>query len=71
MNITLTLPDQQVPRLQHALGLVLNLGRDATGSEAKSYIIQQLVDVVHRTERQEAINDALQTVVEPTDLNVT
>ena len=60
MNITLTIPDAQAPRITRVLGLQLGLKnpdgtpRSATLAEAKGWMAARLRDVVRSYELNEA-----------------
>lgn len=56
-DLTITVPDPQVPRVQAAVGLYLGLGRDATAQEVRNF----LVDTLKQTVRKGEVGDAAQT----------
>lgn len=67
-ELTITVPDPQVPRIQAAFGTRLglvdgaNLPRDATTEEVRQQLIQHLQGVVLAEERKPAIEAAADAV---------
>lgn len=53
-DLTITLTAGQAARVAHALGVIRNLGRDATLGEAKTEVVQYLRGLVEQVEIQEA-----------------
>jgi hypothetical protein len=53
-TISVTISDQNATQLQHAAGVAMTLGRDATGAETKAFIIQSWKNLVQSFEAAEA-----------------
>lgn len=51
VQITITVPEAQVPRVRAAFTRVLGLSQPATGADIKGYIISKLKQVVRAAER--------------------
>lgn len=68
-ELTITVPDPQVPRVQAALGNVLSLvdgngdRRDATAEEARQFLVDELKNIVAAHERAVAASVATGAVV--------
>lgn len=69
-QLTITVPDAQVPRVQTAFGAVLDLRdgngdlRDATADEVRQYLVDKLKQIVRLHESQEATETAVAAVVD-------
>lgn len=57
-DLTITVPDPQVPRIQDAIGYQLQLGRPATTEEVRQFIVLQLTNAVRAAEIAEARDSA-------------
>ncbi len=58
-DLTLTLNDAHVPRIQAAFGTVLGLDGDATAEDVRQHLIAYMKDVVERHERRAMAPDPL------------
>lgn len=59
-ELTITVPDPEVPRVQTAMGILLGFvdgnddPRDATAEEVRQYLVDKLIGVVKKQEQREA-----------------
>lgn len=69
-QLTITVPDPQVPRVQAAMGKLLELRdgngdiRDATAEEVRQYLVDKLKQVVFTQEKRDAAGAAEAGVTE-------
>ena len=59
MDITITIPDEQIPRVRAAFTFALELDEPATLADLKSYIITDLKQLVRNAEQRKAAQEAV------------
>lgn len=70
-NITLTVSSDHAIRLAAAFGRELGLGRPATLAEIKTYLSNQLKNMVQQRERDAAMETAVAAVTPAAEIAVT